>query len=315
MRKAALEAISRLVEVDDRVVFVGSDLGAGTMSESRNLNPDRVFMEGIAEQHIVSFAAGLAIEGFVPFVHTIATFLTRRAFEQIAIDVALDRLPVVFLGSGGGMVYSPLGPTHQAIDDFSLMRSVPGMLVVAPADPLEMATILAMLAATPGPAYVRVGKGGEPVVTSNLSELSFGKAREIRHGNNLAVITTGALLHECITAADQLEAQGTNITVFHFPFIEPLDREVVLSLSTLHSNLLVVEEHIPQGGLSSAITDLLGEISPSTRVHRLTLPNSYATKYGTQQDHWRFHGLDSHGIRSKISDILLSHSLLDIGEK
>ncbi len=304
MRKTALDTIGKLVEQDPRVVFVGSDLGAGTLEEIRNLHPDRVLMEGIAEQHLVSFAAGLALEGFIPYVHTIATFLTRRAFEQIVVDVALDRLPVILVGAGGGMVYAPLGPTHQAIDDFSLMRTIPGMCVVAPADPLEMSCVLELLRTEQVPAYVRVAKGGEPVITDSLSPLRAGKVRIISRGENVAILTTGSLLHECVLAAETLGTQGSRITLAHFPFLAPLDKESIIELASSHSHLLVVEEHIPSGGLASAVADVLSEIGFPTPLHRLTLPNEYATNYGSQAEHWHLHGLDAEGIRLKVSELL-----------
>lgn len=307
MRKTALETIGRLVEEDPRVVFVGSDLGAGTLEDVKSRHPDRVLMEGIAEQHLVSFAAGLAHEGLIPYVHTIATFLTRRALEQVVVDVALDCLPVILVGAGGGMVYAPLGPTHQAIDDFALMATIPGMNVIAPADPLEMESVLKLLLAERVPAYVRVAKGGEPVITDKFPPLEPGKMRMVREGQRLAVLTTGALLHECIDAVEIIRADGVEVTLAHFPFVAPLDREAVVSLSSSHDYLLVVEEHIPQGGLTTAVANVLSEIGFSSPLHRLTLPPAYATKYGAQAEHWRMHDLDSEGIRRKISEILTSN--------
>lgn len=304
MRKKALETIGRLVEEDPRVVFVGSDLGAGTLEDVRSRHPDRVLMEGIAEQHLVSFAAGLALEGFIPYIHTIATFLTRRALEQVVVDVALDRLPVILVGAGGGLVYAPLGPTHQAIDDFALMTTIPGMYVVAPADPLEMESVLTLLLAEQVPAYVRVAKGGEPVITDEFPPLVAGKMRMACEGQRVAVLTTGALLHECIDAVEALRTEGLAVTVAHFPFVAPLDRDAIVSLSSSHDHLLVVEEHIPQGGLSAAVANVLSEIGFSSPLHRLTLPNAYATNYGAQAEHWRMHGLDAEGIRQKISELL-----------
>lgn len=304
MRKKALETIGRLVEEDPRVFFVGSDLGAGTLEDVRSRHPDRVLMEGIAEQHLVSFAAGLALEGFIPYVHTIATFLTRRALEQVVVDVALDRLPVILVGAGGGLVYAPLGPTHQAIDDFALMTTIPGMYVVAPADPLEMESVLTLLLAEQVPAYVRVAKGGEPVITDEFPPLVAGKMRMACEGQRVAVLTTGALLHECIDAVEALRTEGLAVTVAHFPFVAPLDRDAIVSLSSSHDHLLVVEEHIPQGGLSAAVANVLSEIGFSSPLHRLTLPNAYATNYGAQAEHWRMHGLDAEGIRQKISELL-----------
>lgn len=304
MRKTALETIGRMVEKDSRVVFIGSDLGAGTLEDIRCKHPDRVLMEGIAEQHLVSFAAGLALEGFVPFVHTISTFLTRRALEQAIVDVALDRLPVILVGAGGGLVYAPLGPTHQAIDDFSLMTTIPGMYVVAPADPLEMESVLELLRTEGVPAYVRVAKGGEPTITKSMPALQAGKMRSVRKGSGVAVITTGSVLHECVSAADALKAQGSPVTVAHFPFVYPLDHDAILSLSSSHNHLLVVEEHLPQGGLSAAVANVLSEVGFSSPLHRITLPNSYATKYGSQADHWHLHRLDAEGIKDKIATLL-----------
>ena len=121
MRQKALTTVYKLAKQDPRVLFIGSDLGAGTLQAMREDIPGQFFMEGISEQHIVGFAAGLAQEGFIPYINTIGTFLTRRSFEQVSIDVGLHRLPVRLLSSGGGMVYAPLGPTHTAVEDFSLM--------------------------------------------------------------------------------------------------------------------------------------------------------------------------------------------------
>lgn len=310
MRKTALETMGRLVEEDPRVVFVGSDLGAGTLEEVKDRHPDRVLMEGIAEQHLVSFAAGLALEGLIPYVHTIATFLTRRALEQIVVDVALDRLPVILVGAGGGLVYAPLGPTHQAIDDFALMTTIPGMNVVAPADPLEMESALTLLLDQQVPAYVRVAKGGEPTITDNFPPLEPGKVRMVCEGQSLAVLTTGALLHECVGAVEGLRAEGVEVTLAHFPFVAPLDSDAIVSLSSDHDYLLVIEEHIPQGGLTTAVANVLSEIGFSSPLHRLTLPPAYAKNYGAQAEHWRMHNLDSEGIRRKISEILSSAELI-----
>ena len=151
MRKQVLKSITELAARDERVVFIGSDLSPGVMSDFRERFPDRFFMEGVSEQHIIGMAAGLAMEGFIPYVNTIATFLTRRCYEQIAMDVCLHNLPVRLVANGGGMVYAPLGPTHEAIDDFALMRALPNMTVTAPVDVNEMAALVNAAWNTRGP--------------------------------------------------------------------------------------------------------------------------------------------------------------------
>ena len=304
MRNRALQTIEEMMATDPLVFFIGSDLGAGTLETAKDKFPDRVLMEGIAEQHLVGFAAGLAHEGFFPIVHTISTFLTRRSYEQIAVDVALDLLPVLFLGSGGGMVYAPLGPTHQAIEDFALMSSIPGMAVVAPADPEEMSITLKLLRAEAGPAYVRVGKGGEPIVTSTAPPLKLGQMRLLIAGERIALVTTGALLHECLGAAQLLEAEGIFPTVSHFPFVSPFDEDGLESLASNHDYLLVVEEHIPRGGLSSRVAETVAERRLDVLTHKLTLGNSFAHAYGSQQEHWGHQHLDASGIQGRVKNIL-----------
>jgi transketolase len=302
MRKEALEAINALIDQDGRVVFIGSDLGSGTLDEARKRHPGRVLMEGIAEQHLIGFAAGMALEGYVPYVHTIGTFLTRRALEQVIVDVALHDLPVRLVASGGGMVYAPLGPTHQSIDDFALMRAIPNMLVVAPADPAEMTSVVKDLANHPGPAYIRVAKGGEPDVTSALTPSAVGAIRPVRHGSHVAVLTTGSMLHECIAAVSEVVASGLNPGLLHVPYVAPLDVDAVREMMSTYPTLLVVEEHLPAGGLASAVSDVVASTSNGTRVSRLTLPSAYAVGYGSQRDHWKRAGLTASSIARVIVD-------------
>ena len=134
MRKTSLDTVYEMARNDPRVVFIGSDLGAGTLDQFKEEMPERFFMEGVTEQNIIGMAAGLAMEGYIPYVNTIATFITRRCFEQVAVDLCLHNLPVRLIGNGGGLVYAPLGPTHLAVEDMAIMRSLPNMTVVAPVD-------------------------------------------------------------------------------------------------------------------------------------------------------------------------------------
>lgn len=301
MRKEALDRIAELVEVDERVVFIGSDLGSGVMEKAMADHPDRVLMEGIAEQHLVGMASGLALEGFVPYVHTIGTFLTRRALEQVIVDAALHSLPVRLIASGGGMVYAPLGPTHQAIDDFALMRAVPGMSVVSPIDPLEMQEAISALANWPGPAYVRVAKGGEPIVTE--PGFTLGHLRILREGDSCLVITTGAVGHEVLTAATSVAERGLHPMVVHVPTVAPLNEAQLLELLAQFTAILIVEEHLPNGGLWTSVVEAAMRGGLNRRIHQASLPNGYAQKYGTQMDHWMACGLSSDGLARRISAI------------
>lgn len=287
MRQAALKHIHQLAKKDGRVVFIGSDLGSGTLEEMKIEYPDRFFMEGISEQHMVGFAAGLAVEGFIPYMNTIGTFFTRRAYEQIALDVALHSLPVRILASGGGMVYAPLGPTHTSIDDFSLMLNIPKMKVFAPADAIEMLDILDYSLTDSAPMFIRFGKGGEKIVTESMERSpllpkSFGESN-----STVTICTTGVLLQHALEAQEILSLKNVSVTVLHFPYLN------VLEISNFFENIsnseivIVAEEHIPRGGL---FTQLLHEfyqnhLSVEKFIH-LSLPASYSHKYGSQIDHF-----------------------------
>jgi transketolase len=302
MRNAALDEIANLVAENESIVFVGSDLGAGTLDAARKLNPKRILIEGIAEQHIVGFAAGLALEKFIPYVHTISTFLTRRALEQIIVDVALHELPVRLLGAGGGMVYAPLGPTHQSIDDFALMSAIHSMMICAPADPSEMRSIIRALSTHPGPAYIRVGKGGEPDVTSGLIPMDLFKWRLVEEGAKVALITTGTMLHACIEAVQLARKSGLNPTLLHVPIIRPIPEEFVKKLSETYSVFIVVEEHQPFGGLATAIAGVLMSQRQGVRIIHIALPGRYSHSYGNQQNHLYDAGLNATSISKQIEN-------------
>ena len=171
MRKTCLNTIYKLAKKNQKIIFIGSDLGPGVLNDFKNTIPERFFMEGVSEQSIIGLSAGLALEGFKPYVNTIATFITRRCFEQVAIDLCLHNLPVKLIGNGGGLVYAPLGPTHQAIDDIAIMRALPNLTVVAPADSEEMRRLMPLTIDHNGPIYIRLAKGYDPIIMP-LSEIA-----------------------------------------------------------------------------------------------------------------------------------------------
>ena len=305
MRQTALNLIYEMSLYDSRVVFIGSDLGAGTLKKMKSEIPERFFMEGIAEQYMVGFAAGLSKEGFMPFLNTIGTFLTRRAYEQIMIDVCLHNLPVRILGSGGGMVYAPLGPTHTSVDDFSLMLGIPNLKVFAPADANEMKTILEFSLHDNSPYYIRIGKGGEQIVT-NL---------DIKNPNNpkifgelqsrVIICTTGVILQHALQAADMLKSRNITTTVIHFTALSEINLVELRGLFESSSLIVVAEEHIPRGGLFSQILESihLNKIS-HVKLGHLSLPFSFIHKYGSQNEHFIEYNLDGDGIFTYIIENL-----------
>lgn len=306
MRKAALEQVHELARRDGRVVFVGSDLGAGTLDAMREEFPDRFFMEGVSEAYLIGMAAGLALEGHIPYVNTIATFLTRRCFEQIAIDLCLHRANVRLIGNGGGLVYAPLGPTHLATDDLAILRALPNMTIVAPADADEMRRLMPLTLEHEGPVYVRVAKGGDPIVTRDDPPFAIGKALPMRDGRDALVVTTGIVLGPSLAAAETLEAEGISCGVVHVPTVKPLDAETIAAAAAGCGAVVVAEEHTIFGGLGSAIAEVLleAQLQPMPSFRRLGVPDEFAHEYESQALLLESYGVTAHGIAAAVRELL-----------
>jgi transketolase len=284
MREEALITVYELAKTDERVVFIGSDLGPGTLAKFKSEFPSRFFMEGIAEQHIIGMAAGLALEGFLPFVNTIATFLTRRCFEQIAVDMCLQRVPVRLLGYGGGVVYAPLGPTHQAIEDIALMRTLPNMTILAPCDAVEVQRLLPLTLNWPEPIYVRLSKGDEELISPANHEYAIGRAVPMRDGDDIAIISTGVMTQRALRAAHMISDAGISAAVLHCHTVKPVDVESVIKCAAGKRLIITVEEHLRSGGLGTAVLEALADGgAPMPKIIRLGLPDSFASKYGTHE--------------------------------
>lgn len=284
MRKVGMDSVYRLAKRDPRVVFIGSDLGPGVLSEMQAEFPERFFMEGVSEQHIVGMAAGLAMDGYIPYINTIATFLTRRCYEQVAIDVGLHALPVRLLASGGGAVYAPLGPTHMALDDIALMRAIPNMAVVAPVDADEMGRLMDASLTWPGPLYIRFAKGGDPIVSRAGDGFAIGKAIGLREGGEVLLVGTGVMTNRALIAAELLAESGVEAGVLHVHTVKPLDEQAILERAGTVRLVVTVEEHSEIGGLGAAVVDLLGEHGAPVAFMKLALPDAFVHAYGSQ-DH------------------------------
>ncbi|MDD5629642.1 MAG: transketolase C-terminal domain-containing protein [Elusimicrobia bacterium] len=308
MRQTALNMVYELAKRDPRVVFIGSDLGAGTLQMFKTEMPDRFFMEGICEANVVGMAAGLALGGKIPFINTIATFLTRRCFEQIVLDLCLHDLPVRLLGSGGGLVYAPLGPTHLAVEDIGILRPVPNIALVAPADALEMRKLMAQTLDWRGPLYIRFGKGNDPLVTDADTPMRIGKANVMRSGDDALVVTTGIALRLALEAAAALAGQGLECTVLHCHTIKPLDREAILSHAARMPSVVTVEEHVLTGGLGTAVAEILAEagLNPARRFRRVALPDAFPHRYGNQASLMGDLGVTAEKVAAAVRELAAS---------
>jgi transketolase len=284
MRRAAMDGIHALARRDPRVVFIGSDLGVGVLDGMKAEFPDRFFMEGVSEQAIIGLAAGLAMDGYIPYINTIATFLTRRCYEQIAIDLCLHRLPVRLIASGGGTVYAPLGPTHMATEDLAILRVLPNMTVVAPCDAPEMQRVMDASLDVPGPMYVRIAKGDDPVTSDPLAPFAIGRAVVIRPAAEVLFIGTGIGTTRALGAADELAKAGISCGVVHAHTVKPFDVDTIVEAATTARLVVTVEEHTLAGGLGSLVAETLADAGLARPLLRLGLPDAFSRDYGNQ-DH------------------------------
>ena len=291
MRKTALDCVHKLSQIDERVVFVGSDLGPGVLDKMKTEFPDRFFMEGVSEQYIIGMAAGLAMEGFIPYVNTIATFLTRRCYEQVAVDLCMHDLPVRLIANGGGGVYAPLGPTHLAVEDIAIMRALPNMAVVAPCDADEMNRLMMSTLEWPHPIYIRLARGGDPIVSKDDLGFELGKSIKMKTGADGMFITTGVMTQLALETAEILKGDGVDVGVLHVHTIKPFDVSGVISAIENVKAVVTVEEHIVNGGLGSAVLESCSELRPEllSKISRIGIPDKFATEYGSQGSllkHW-----------------------------
>jgi transketolase len=306
MRNTVMNMIHKLAVRDERVLYIGSDPGAGTLRAMSKEFPERHLIEGISEAHVIGMAAGLAMEGYLPYVNTIATFLTRRCYEQVAVDLCLHNLPVRLIANGGGLVYAPLGPTHQAIEDIAIMRALPNMTVVCPADADEATRLMEQTLDWPGPIYIRLAKGGDAIVSKPEHGFKIGRAIVMRPPGDVLLVTTGIMLQRALAAANLLEAEGIRTGVLHMHTVKPLDAETLLQAVPGTKLVVSLEEHVPSGGLGSAVAetliDKLGGGLPA--MLRLSLPDRFMHNYGSQDSLLKKHELAPNSIAAAIQRAL-----------
>jgi len=315
MRETCLKMVYELAKQDERVVFIGSDLSPGLLKDMKADYPDRYYMEGVYEQNIIGMAAGLAMDGYIPYVNTIATFLTRRCYEQLAVDICMHKLPIRLIANGGGVVYAPLGPTHLAIEDISIMRALPNMTVVSVCDANEMIRFMKETIDWPHPIYIRLGKGYDDVVSKDDVSFKIGKAIKMHQTAaisplNILLISTGVMTQRALKLATVLEGLSASVTILHMHTVKPLDEEAILHHAKQAQLVVTMEENVLIGGLGSAVTDFLSEVMGTNMplIKRFGLPDMFPEKYGSQDQLLDYYGLGIEKMREGILQTLERHN-------
>jgi transketolase len=275
MRKAFAETLTKIAIDNSRLAFVTGDLGFQVFDDFVKKCGPRYINAGVAEAQMIYTAAGMALEGWQTIAYSIASFATARPFEQIRFCVDYPKLPVVLVGAGRGYTYATSGVSHHAADDIALMSALPNMTVVIPGDPGEIEQLLPQLVALKAPGYFTVGRFGEPRFEAE-EPATLGKARRIRSGSKIAVISTGEIINEVLAAADVLRKESITPHIYQMHTVKPLDTHALDNLSGEVRAFLIVDEHLPNGGLWSAIASWSVLSGQRARLIRLGPPDRYA---------------------------------------
>jgi transketolase len=309
MRDAFVRSLFELAGEDPTVFFLTADLGVFIFDDFKTAYPGRYINLGIAEANMIGVSAGLAASGKMPYAYSIAPFITSRCLDQIRVDICYHRSNVKLVGVGAGFVYGSLGATHHAIEDIAVMRALPGMTVIAPADPLEAEKATRAIHDLDGPAYLRLGRNNDPVVYGSEPGFKIGKANIVRSGKDAAIIATGTAVYSALQAADMLDRDGIDVRVIDMHTVKPVDMEAILQAEEEAGALITVEEHNILGGLGSAVAEVLSEHTGVKKpFRRLGLKDTFCTSVGTPEYIREQYGLDPKNIARTIQDILADGS-------
>ena len=302
MRNTFSEALYQEATENPDVYVVAADISpAGSMAKFSTQYPERFINVGVAEQSMIGICAGLALKGCQPFAYTIATFTLYRPFEMVRDDLCYQNLPVTVVGMGAGVIYSTLGGTHHTMEDIAIAGAIPNMQIVAPCDPAECTEATRWCARQKnGPVYLRIGKAGEPNLTKDAEPWQFGKLRYLRRGGDVCILFYGVIGKLAVALADQLAGQGKSVSVVSAHTVKPLDRDGIADALKRHKHVIVIEEHVPQGGLAPQTKQIAWDIRASCRLDTFTLQDRFIHNYGSHDDLLAAHGLSLERITKAI---------------
>ena len=305
MRDHFIQRLGELVQQDPNILLITGDLGFGVFNDFRENYPANFINVGVAEQQMTGLATGLALEGKTIFTYSIANFATLRCLEQIRNDAAYHGANVNVVCIGGGFSYGALGISHHATEDLAILRSIPDITVVAPCGHWETMAATAAIAQEPGAAYLRLDKSaGDDSAIADGESFRLGCARTLRPGTDCTIITAGGILEEVQKAAAELSSKNIAARVISMHTIKPIDVETVLTAATETNALITVEEHTVNGGLGSAVLEVLADHEQFTRVLRIGLEGGFSSIVGSQQYLRQQYKLDAASIAQRTIEFL-----------
>lgn len=301
MRNAFAETITDIAKRDERITLFYADIGNRLFNKYKEIAPKRAINAGIAEANMASMAAGAAMMGLKPFIYTITPFTTARNFEQIKIDIAYQNQPVIIVGTGSGLSYANLGPTHHSFEDIALMRSLPNMTILCPADSQELKSLLPKALLLNQPCYLRIGKKNEPLVHQQIPDLEIGKAHVLQAGKNIAILATGSIVPLANELSEALSEKNIEAEVVSFHTVKPLDESYLNDASARFEHIITLEEHNVDGGFGSAVLEWMNKNHQTCKLHRFGIPDVFIDQVGSQGDARVKAGLTTEAIMAAMS--------------
>ncbi|QQG40393.1 MAG: hypothetical protein HYV37_02365 [Candidatus Levyibacteriota bacterium] len=283
MRITFVHRLFEFAKKDKSIFLLTGDLGFSVFEKYIEAFPDQYLNMGVAEQNMAGVAAGMAIEDKMPIIYSIAPFTTMRNFEQIRNDICYQNLNVKIVGVGAGFSYGPYGHTHHGLEDIGILRTLPGLVIFAPGDPIETDLATKAMLRHIGPVYLRLGKAGEPNVHKKPIDFTIGKGIIIKDGTTITVISCSTLLYRAFQAASELEKENYSVRLISMPSIKPLDKDIILKSAKKTKAIFTIEEHSIIGGLGSAVAEVLAEAGSPVRFKRIGVPDQFTKVIGSQE--------------------------------
>lgn len=304
MRNKYRDTIYRLMRENPQIIAIFADSGTDEHDLIRRDMPDRIIECGISEANAIGVAAGVASCGLIPVVYGMGAFLAYRAFEFIRDDVCVQNRNVKIVGSGAGIGYNNLGPTHHTTEDVAVMTALPNMCVLSPATPLEVAPVMERAVEHYGPVYIRFGKAFEEEVFSEPPCFEIGRASVLREGTDVTIFVTGSMLADVMKSAEILSRENISVQVINMASLKPIDKMTVIMSANKTGRVLVVEEHNYFGGLRSLVSDVLVEAGVAVSFQTVSFDDEYCFEYGWRQEIRKKYGISVEGIVSKIKELM-----------
>jgi transketolase len=296
MRNTIVNLILEEAKINSNVFFLTGDLGYSVIESFQKDLPNQCLNLGIAEQNMMGVAAGLALEGKKVFVYSIIPFVTLRCLEQIKIDVALHNADVTIIGTGSGFAYGTLGPTHYSIEELGAMRAIPRLKILAPSDPISSKVLGEQIIKIGGPTYVRLNRGGEPVLYQQPPAMEFGKGFVAKSGTDVCILSNGAITQTAFIVAQDLDKANISTEVVDMATVKPLDVELIKNRLACRKLVVTLEEHNILGGFGSAVAEVAAENPRAAAFKRIGINDCYPEVYGKQEFMRDINNLSEHKV-------------------